>query len=179
VVYFLKKNYIIGLVLLLCFILFISAGAAGEGSEVAVGSVGFFGVVALLPLFLYLLFSEIKARKEEVMVRTQIKEEIASQEIREQPQGPPLVTGLGLAPPPQKDEIDRDFIESIRSEHLDIPDWVNHVQEEESHDLIGGLEEKEPTHPEGETEDSQEKEIERKKEDSDSEEEQEKKEEDV
>ena len=172
-VYFLKKNYIIGLVLLLCFILFISAGAAGEGSEVAVGSVGFFGVVALLPLFLYLVISESRARREEARVISEIREEVASQPVAQQQAPPVPISGLGLAPPPQKDEIDSDFIESIRAEHLDIPDRVNHIPEEESHDLIGGLEEKEPAHPEGETDDSQEKESEKE------EEEQEKKEEDV
>ncbi len=178
-VYFLKKNYIIGLVLLLCFILFISAGAAGEGSEVVVGSVGFFGVVALLPLFLFLVLSESKAKRDEARVISEIREEVASQSITLQQAQPVPMSGLGMAPPPKKDEIDRDFIESIRTEQVDIPDRVDHVPEDESHDLIGGLEEEKPIHPEGETDDSQEKESERKKEDNDLEEEQEKKEEDV
>jgi hypothetical protein len=178
VVYFLKKNYIIGFVLVLCFILFISAGAAGEGSEEVVGSVGFFGVVALLPLFLYLVLLESKTRREEARVRTQIKEEVVSQEVMEQPKGPAMVGGLGMPPPPPKDEIDRDFIEGLRAKQLDIPDRIDHVPENESHELIGGLGEEKPTRPEGETDDSQEKESERKKEDSNSEKEQEKKEED-
>ncbi len=155
-VYFLKKNYIIGLVLVLCFILFISAGVAGEGSEVVVGSVGFFGMVALLPLFLYLVLLESKTRREEVMVRTQIREEIVSQEVLEQSQGPPVVTGLGMPPHPQKkEEIDWDYIESLRAQQLDIPDKVNHVPEEESHDLTGGLDLDESHGPEDENTDSQ------------------------
>jgi hypothetical protein len=183
VVDFLKKNFIIGLVLVLCFILFISAGAAGEGSEVVVGSIGFFGVIALLPLFLYLVVSEAIARREEVHLRSEIAEDIGSQEIAEQPESerPAMVSDQGISPPPPKDAVDKDFIEGLRAEQLDVPDRVSNVPEDEhpehSHDLIGGLGDKGPARTEEEIVGSQEKESEKKKEDDDSEEEKDTKEE--
>ncbi len=76
---------------------------------------------------------------------------------------------------------DRDFIENLRAQQLDIPDRIDHIPEEESHDLIGGLEEEKPTRPEDDSTETEKKRSELKEEDgtAESEEkEQEKKEED-
>jgi hypothetical protein len=167
----LKKNYIIGLALILLFVVFIAAGAAGSESEVIVGSFGFFGVIALLPLFLYLVLSQARSEK----TRIQKVKEIGSHERKEMLGKPSdveecgMISGLDTVQiPSYKDEIDSDFIEGLRAEHMDIvkekskgfEDDTSDTQEEKSQHKAQGRNENNDnqSEKEGETDEQNSKE---------------------
>jgi hypothetical protein len=158
--------------LLIFFVVFIFAGSFGPDSEIAIGSFGFFGVIACLPLFLYLVFFGTAQKRlvdvSEPAIEKEPKVVDEPKYIEEEKTAEILGSETST-----KEEIDKDFIESLRAEQLDIPDRISLVPEEESHDLIGRLEEERPTPPEEDIAGSQNKKSERKKEDDVSEEEKE------
>ena len=71
----LKRYYIIGFILLIAFLMFVAAASAGPDSEVVMGTIGFFGIVALLPLFLYLVIAETRHIEEEIEGEALIQKE--------------------------------------------------------------------------------------------------------
>ncbi len=117
----LKKHYILGVLLLIAFIMFLSAGRAGADFEVVIGSIGFFGVVAILPLFLYLVFVDIKGKEERIedIADKEGKQDklVEHVESREAEKDETISqTRIEREPEPKKEEIDRAFIERLREE---------------------------------------------------------------
>jgi hypothetical protein len=122
VVLVLKLNFILGFVLLVCFIMFIFAGSAGPDSEIPVGTMGFFGMIALLPLFLYLVNANAKMKREaiEVQIKTSEKGEQPKDDAADY-EGEP--GELPKEPTPTyANGIDRNFIEGLRTEKKDPSD---------------------------------------------------------
>lgn len=121
--YLLKRNYIVGFVLLIAFILFVGAGTVGQDAEVMVGTIGFLGIVALLPLFLYLVFVDVKSKRESIQAEAlDIKEGEEAKEIAglqklkaEETKRPDRIRE-----PNKAGEIDKDFIEKLRADQVDI-----------------------------------------------------------
>jgi hypothetical protein len=118
VVQVLKGSFFMGLVLIVCFLMFIFAGAAGSDSEIVVGSIGFFGMIALLPLFLYLVIARPRIKQDEVedtMVAAQKAEPMEETKVEQEV----VPVGIPKGPePPPKEPIDRNFIEDLRKEKL-------------------------------------------------------------
>lgn len=121
--YLLKRNYVVGFVLLIAFILFVAAGSVGQDAEVIIGTMGFLGIVALLPLFLYLVFADIKSKRESIKAEAVgLKEEEEAKEVA-------ALLKLKAEEVSKKDsaretsqarEIDRDFIEKLRADQIDL-----------------------------------------------------------
>jgi hypothetical protein len=122
----LKRYYIIGFILLIAFLLFVAAGSAGADSEVVMGTIGFFGIVALLPLFLYVIIAETRHIEED------IEEEVLDQKEREIPVAAQKaqqqhIEAYETRAPSQIEKtnresasgIDRGFIEDIRVKQKD------------------------------------------------------------
>lgn len=122
--YLLKRYYIIGFILLAAFLLFVYAASAGPDSEVVVGTIGFFGIVALLPLFLYLVISEARCIEEytpkepvnqkegeELMFAPKSNEQRYTKSQKTKTPGPTKRSKQKVAA-----GIDRDFIEGIRAD---------------------------------------------------------------
>jgi hypothetical protein len=128
----LKKYYIIGFILLIAFLLFVAAASAGPDSEVVMGTIGFFGIVALLPLFLYVIIAETRHIEED------IEGDVFDQKEQEVPMIVPKaleqkhIETYGTGTPTLQEKtkhdsarrIDHDFIEGIREKHKDKPKGV-------------------------------------------------------
>ncbi|UCE38299.1 MAG: hypothetical protein JSW00_03415 [Thermoplasmata archaeon] len=135
-----KRYYIVGFILLLAFLVFVFAGTAGSDSEVVVGTVGFFGIVAMLPLFLYLLFIDTRLHPEEIQEQAPDIEgekqfiEGAGATVPQHARAdkPEDSHDLGREPIPTTVKgVDRDFIESIRAKQKDTPEEIHEKTEPE------------------------------------------------
>lgn len=153
----LKKYYIIGFTLLIALLLFVAAGSSGPDSDVIIGTIGFFGIVALLPLFLYVIIAETRHIEEDIQVEAldQKEGEIpvvavkAPQQQHIESYGTRALTQNEKAKRESARGIDSGFIEGIRTKQkdrskgtekepepktglLDIPEKVDKVPEQPS-----------------------------------------------
>lgn len=96
---------------------------AGADFEVIVGSIGFFGMVAMLPLFLYLVFVDVRTKEERI---EDIPDGVGKQEKLVEQVEPREAEKMDAIPPgriereqePRKEEIDKTFLERLREEQV-------------------------------------------------------------
>jgi hypothetical protein len=123
----LKKYYIIGFILLIAFLLFVAAASAGADSEVVMGTIGFFGIVALLPLFLYVIIAETRHIEEDIEVEAFDEREQEVPVVAPVPLEQQHIEAYEATTPNQTERtkrdsargIDKGFIEGIRVKQKD------------------------------------------------------------